>query len=320
MGHWKKRLARPSLFDTFAPVLALAFLVASPAAAQFLPPHEPLRILIVSDEVNPHGLPDEDLTQPGELATTLLAVPGLQLDGTFAVLEISTDQIEQATVLLELSPDDPDAYDVLVYFSHRIPDGPNNQVRQEAFVTAVDGFLQAGGGVVSFHHGLYFTAGKESMQDLLGAQATGTVIWDEVDGQNVIATRPSHFVASYGVDYPSTVSYEDVTSGVPLGTYPVFTNTPDEQYPNVALLPAAGEVEVIFGSDYDAASHLLGYTKTRFDWTGAVVVYQPGEYQPNALSGNNLQILLNAIVWAAQYAEGDLIFGDGFESGTTELW
>jgi hypothetical protein len=77
---------------------------------------------------------------------------------------------------------------------------------------------------------------------------------------------------------------------------------------------------VIFGSDYDGASHLLGYTKTRIDWTGAVVVYQPGEYQPNALSGNNLQILLNAIVWAAKYAEGDLIFGDGFESGDLVLW
>jgi hypothetical protein len=219
MGHSKKRLRRSALFTTLALALATHTLTLDTSSqAQFLPPHEPLRILIVSDEVNPHGLPDEDLTQPGELSAALLAVPGLLLDGADAVLEVPTDQIEQATALLELSPDDPGAYDVLVYFAHRIPDGPNNQVRQEGFVSAVDGFLQAGGGLVSFHHGLYFTAGKESMQDLLGAQATGTVTWDEADGQNVIAALPGHFVASYGVDYPSTVSYEDAANGVPLGT------------------------------------------------------------------------------------------------------
>ena len=304
---------------------SLAFLLAIPvvaggAEAHFLPPHEPLRILIVSDEVNPHGLPEEELTQPGDLSAALLAVPGLALDGAQAVLEISTDQIEQATALLELPSADPGAYDVLLYFSHRIPEGPNNQLRQEAFVSATGGFLQNGGGVVSFHHGIYLTAGKESMQDLLGAQATGAVPFDTVDGQNVIAVAPQHFVASYGVDYPSSVSYEDAVHGVPPGDYPVFNNTPDERYPNFSLLPAAGDIDVLFGSDYDAASHLLGYAQTRDEWAGAVVVYQPGEYQPNALSGNNLQILLNAIVWSAKYAEGDLIFGDGFESGDLAVW
>ena len=77
---------------------------------------------------------------------------------------------------------------------------------------------------------------------------------------------------------------------------------------------------MLFGSDYDAASHLLGYAETRGEWAGAVVVYQPGEYEPNALSGNNLQILLNAIFWSAKYADGDLIFGDGFESGDVAVW
>jgi hypothetical protein len=47
-----------------------------------------------------------------------------------------------------------------------------------------------------------------------------------------------------------------------------------------------------------------------------VVVYQPGEYQPNALvPGNNLQILLNAILYAAAYRAGDWIHIDGFEGG-----
>jgi hypothetical protein len=46
------------------------------------------------------------------------------------------------------------------------------------------------------------------------------------------------------------------------------------------------------------------------------VAFQPGEYQPNALEpGNNFQILCNAIVFAATYAEAGRIFADGFESG-----
>jgi hypothetical protein len=51
-------------------------------------------------------------------------------------------------------------------------------------------------------------------------------------------------------------------------------------------------------------------------------MYQPGEYQPHALApgDDNFQILLNAIVWVAAYADGERIFGDGFESGDVSLW
>ena len=188
-------------------------------------------------------------------------------------------------------------------------------------MVAVDAFLALGGGVISFHHGIYRTGGKESMQDLLGAEAVGSVPWDTVEGQNVINVAPEHFVTSYGVDYPNTVSYQDSANGVPAGDYPVFNNTPDERYPNFSLLPAAGEIEVLFASDYDSTTHLLGYLERRPEWAGVVVVYQPGEYQPNALEpGNNFQILLNAVVYATTYASGELLFGDGFESGELGLW
>lgn len=292
------------------------------AGAQVLAPHPALRILIVSDEVNPHGLPPEDLTQPGEISAALLGVSGLRLDtGPDALREIATDNLEQATSLLELPRGDPLAYDVLIYFAHRIPNGVDGQARQEAFVTAVNNFLSTGGGVISFHHGIYRTAGKESMQDLLGAEATGAVLWDTADGQNVIAVAAEHFVASYGIDYETTVSYEDPSLGIPAGLYPVFNNTPDEQYPNFSLLPAAGDIEVLFASDFNASTHLLGYVERRAEWSGAVVVYQPGEYQPHALGvGNNFQILLNAIVYTALSAQGELVFGDGFESGDVNLW
>lgn len=47
-------------------------LPAAPAVpAADLPPHRTLRILIVSDEVNPHGLPASQLTQPGDLSVAL---------------------------------------------------------------------------------------------------------------------------------------------------------------------------------------------------------------------------------------------------------
>jgi hypothetical protein len=179
--------------------------------------------------------------------------------------------------------------------------------------------LAAGGGVVSFHHGIYRTAGKESMQDLLGGEATGSVPWNTVDGQNVIAVAPDHFVTRYAITYPTISSYQDASLGIPLADYPTFNNTPDERYPNLALLPAAGEVLPLFASDYEATTHLLGYVERRPEWMGVVVMYQPGEYQPNALEpGNNFQILLNSILFAA--TDGGLLFADGFESGDTAGW
>ncbi len=305
---------------TLSAIFGLA--LAASGTAQILPSHPPLRILIVSDEVNPHGLPPDELTQPGEISAALFAVDGLNLDtGTDPVFEVATDDLADATARLELPRDDPGAYDVLIYFAHRTPNVPDSQILQEAFVASVDDFLAAGGGVISFHHGIYRTAGKESMQDLLGAEATGAVVWDTVDGQNVIAVASEHFIASFGVDYSGTVAYQDAANGIPLDDYPVFNNTPDEHYPNFAFLPAAGDVEILFASDYGATSHVLGYVETRPEWDGAVVVYQPGEHQPTALEpGNNLQILLNAILWVAGYADGELIFWDGFESGDVSSW
>src|SRR5688572_33475274 len=65
-------------------VLALAGLVlalAPPLAAAVLPAHRALRVLVVSDEVNPHGLPPGSLTQPGEIAAALVQPgAGLRLD------------------------------------------------------------------------------------------------------------------------------------------------------------------------------------------------------------------------------------------------
>lgn len=305
----------------WAALFALAAVIPVLSWAQIVAPHPPLRILIVSDSVNPHGLPPEDLTEPGELSVALAAISGLQTEGPSAILEIATDDLDQATALLELPASDSQAYDVLIYFAHRIPNGAGGSALQEDFVEAVSAFLAAGGGVISFHHGIYRTAGKESMQALLAGEATGGVPWDTVDGQNVIAVSPEHFVASHGLDYSGSLSFEDAELSVPLADYPAFNNTPDERYPNFELLPTGGEIELLFASDYDGQGHVLGYTHRRPGDSGIVVVYQPGEYQPHALEpGNNLQILLNAVLYAGSLSAQELFFTDGFESGDLSRW
>lgn len=288
--------------------LTLAFLVTGAAAAAELPPHPTLRVLIVSDEVNPHGLSSADLTQPGDISAALEAGgTGLNLDASpDGVLEIPTNSIEEATARLTVSRDDPAAYDVLIYFAHRIPNNGNDALgRQAAFTAAVEDFLEAGGGMISFHHGSYFASGKQAILDLIGATASGTVVWNTSQGQNVIATSPEHFVACNAVEYPANVTYSDVPRGVPNASYPFFNNTPDERYLAFEYnASAAGNVQTLFGSNYNqnGTTHLLGFVHKRPEWEGVVVAYQPGEYQPNALNdtdGNNFQILANAIVFVA---------------------
>jgi hypothetical protein len=291
-----------------AAMAIVAALAASPipARAATLPPHAPLRIMIVSDEVNPHGLSAAQLTQPGDLSAAITAPgSGINLDAApDAVVEIATDDLADATALLALPIDDPGAYDVLIYFAHRIPAGGGGAQDQADFVAAVDSFLAQGGGVISFHHGAYLTAGKDAMQDIIGGTATGNVPWNTTDGQNVIDVGPGHFITSNEIEYAGSVAYADAAHGVAADNYEFFNNTPDERYPFFTINPSAGDVEMLFASDYNdnGTTHVLGFTHRRPSWAGVVVVYQPGEYQPNALDdldGNNFQILANAIFYAS---------------------
>lgn len=270
-----------------------------------LPIHPALRILIVSDEVNPHNLSNAELTQPNEISTALTAVgSGLNID---LVTEIATNDIDQATALLNLPTTDPGRYDVLIYFAHRIPnDGTaqQNQDDQDAFTTAVESFLETGGGVVCFHHGLYSSSGKDGILSVMGGTASGNVPWNTSTGQNVINVSPSHFVTTNSVEYTTQTTYADATNGVASGTYAYFNNTPDERYPYLTINNDAENVEMLFASNYsdNGSTHILGFTHQRSTWSGRVVFYQPGEYQPNALDdleGNNFQILANAIYYSA---------------------
>ena len=81
---------------------ALLLAAASWASAATLPPHPLLRILIVSDEANPHSLSDAELTQPGDISSALLAPgSGLNLDPAVdGVVEVATNDLNMATALL----------------------------------------------------------------------------------------------------------------------------------------------------------------------------------------------------------------------------
>ncbi|MCH8822906.1 MAG: hypothetical protein IH984_05285 [Planctomycetes bacterium] len=315
-------LSYSAVVQRFIVSVGVVVMVSQAAFAAELPPHDPLRILIVSDYVNPHGLPPEDLTEPGDLSATLgQHGTGLKISHTpNSILEIPTNSIELATQALSVSLCDPDAYDVLIYFAHRIPNNgsaANNIARQEAFTEAVENYLVAGGGMISFHHGSYITSGKQSIQSVIGASAYGSVPWNIVDGQNVINVSPLHFITSNSIEYTAQVNYSDLDRGVPAGTYRSFNNTPDERYLNFEINDDVSEFEVLFGSNYsqNGSTHLLGFTHKRPEWKGIVFGYQPGEYQPNALDdleGNNFQILANAIYYVSSFAEPSAdLNGDG---------
>lgn len=278
--------------------------------AATLPSHLPLRILIVSDEVNPHNLSNAELTQPGDLYNALTnPSSGLSID---TVVEIPTNDIHEATALLNLPANDPNSYDVLIYFAHRIPDDDTpqqNQLDQDDFTVAVEQFLQAGGGVVCFHHGIYYSQGKSGILDIIGGTATGNVPWNTSSGQDIISVVPStqghyEFITSNGVNYTGTVAYEDASLNIPNDNYNYFNNTPDERYPYLTINQTAGTIIPLFASNYNdnGTTHILGFVHQRQTWSGEVIFYQPGEYQPNALddlNGNNFQILANAIYIAA---------------------
>ncbi|MCA9695408.1 MAG: hypothetical protein KC636_37870, partial [Myxococcales bacterium] len=294
-----------------ARALALLTLAAAPLAlasqtarAATLPPHPPLRILIISDEVNPNNLADAELTQPGDLEAAISS-PGAGLN-LADIREVSSQCIDDALADLA-SPTPPD---VVIYFAHQPSRECGGPVNQPLLTTALEQHLTAGRGVVVFHHGIYQANGKEQVLALLGGQAS-SISWNTQQGQDVINVAEGHFVSENGVDYEGTIGHEDVANGIPAGTYDVFNNTPDERYPALALLEEPGETRtILFASYYMGAPRVLGYELMRPGWGGRVVFYQPGEYQPNALDdldGNNFQILANAIVHVAP-GDGD---GDG---------
>ena len=79
----------PSIARMLALVGCALWVAAAPAAT--LPPHDPLRIPIVSDEVNPHGLTNAELTQPGDIGAALVAPDsGISID---IVTEVATDDL-----------------------------------------------------------------------------------------------------------------------------------------------------------------------------------------------------------------------------------
>lgn len=285
------------------------------ALAAELPAHDALRILIISDEVNPHGLSDAELTQPGDLSAAISS------PGSGIAVE-TLDEVDSACVDDALTALEGGQVDVVVYFAHLSATACGGTPRQDQLTAAFDEHLRDGGGVVVFHHGIYEDPGKEAILQLLGGRAS-SIAWDTTAGQDVIAVGGSHFVASNGMQYGGMRSFSG--AGVPAGDYPFFNNTPDERYDATTLLTAAGEERTVLFVSADAAGgspRVLGYDLRRPGWAGHVVFYQPGEYQPLILDvgGPDFQVIANAILYAAttQDEPGDPIDPTAADSGSAE--
>lgn len=280
-----------------AVVSALALVLsASVAHAADLPAHRPIDVFVIGDEVNPNGLSDAQLTQPGDIPAALNAPDsGVNLvDG--GAVGFDSQCVDDGLERLEAST--PPA--VLVYFAHRaarLCGGGDGQAR---LVTALEAHLERGGGMVVFHHGLYVAAGKEAILDLIGAESN-SIAWNTMQGQRIFNVAPDHFVTSHHVVYAASGAFPAL-GGVAAGTYQYFDNVPDERYPITDLTPATDpERTLLFTSD-SGGNRAVGFVTARAGWKGKIVAYQSGEYQPNALDdrdGNNFQILANAIAFAA---------------------
>ena len=289
-----------SLFRTFVPGLALCFTL--PLGAATLPGHEPMTVLIIADEVNPHQLNDADLTQPHDLAPALSAPDsGLKLT---AISTVDSQCVDAA--LLALSSDTPP--DVVLYFAHRGARHCDGDDAQPALTGLIEQGLEKGLGLVVLHHGLYVDfrnrGVKAPLLQLIGSEAD-SIEWNTADGQRVINVNPGHFITSHGIDYAGNHEFSGA-AGVASGRYPAFTSKPDERYELIREHIVPGEQRTpLFATD-SGTPRLLGYVLQRPGWQGRVVTWQPAEFQPNALddrTGPNFQILVNAIYFSFSAAD-----------------
>jgi len=280
------------------PVLLLFLLYTSAVTAASLPEHPPISILIVADEVNPHQLPDELLTQPEDLAPALSrSTSGLAIA---SINTVDSQCVDDA--LVSLGSDNPP--DVLLYFAHRGATDCEGSNAQPEFTKGVEKGLQEGMGLVVLHHGLYVDfrnrGVKAPLLALIGSEAD-SIEWNTESGQRVYNIQPGHFITRNGLEYSSSGAFQG-SEEVDAGTFPLFTNRPDELYELIRVHHEPGEHRTpLFATD-SGSPRTLGYVLERQGWTGRVVTWQPGEYQPNALddhTGPNFQILVNAIYFSA---------------------
>lgn len=274
---------------------------AGPLRAATLPPHGPLKLLVISDEVNPHNLMPAEITQRGDISAALNAADsGLSLDGKAS--EVYSQCIDDAlSALTGASPPH-----VIVYFAHQAAKGCDNSEKQTALTAAFQAHLTRGGGIVVFHHGGYAMGGKDAVLQLLGVSATGNIPWDTTVGQRVFNVAPGHFVTSNHVTYAGKAALAG-SGDVPSGIFDYFDNIPDERYPGTMLLAQSGETRTILFASDSGGTRVLGYSLERAGWQGRVLFYQPAEYQPHALddrAGPNFQVLANAIVYSVRQEGG----------------
>lgn len=295
-----------------ASAFAIAVSLARSAGAAALPAHQPLDIIVISDEVNPNRLTDAELTQPGDISAALNATDsGLHLVGSGAQ-EFDSQCADKA--LERLASDT--GPDVVIYFAHRAAKSCAGADVQATLTSRIEAMLVRGGGFVVFHHGVYQASGKERILELIGAQAN-SISWNTSEGQRVINVAPDHFVTKNGVTYTEKVTLPAFT-GVSAGSYDAFVNVPDERYPQTTLSDVAGATRTVLFASNSGGNRVLSFALSKPSWKGRVVTYQPGEYQPHALDdrrGSNFQILANAILFSAGRVDETGRPSDGSSNG-----
>src|SRR5690606_41728076 len=68
-----------------------------------------------------------------------------------------------------------------------------------------------------------------SLHDALPISKTNSIDWDTENGQRVYVVGGNHFVSSNGLRVEQQAQFAG-TNGVAAGSYPYFTNVPDELY------------------------------------------------------------------------------------------
>ncbi|MEE8154908.1 MAG: hypothetical protein V3T53_08085 [Phycisphaerales bacterium] len=68
--------------------------------------------------------------------------------------------------------------------------------------------------MILFHHGSYFTGGKEAILEVIAGTAWGSVVWNTNGGQNLITVRLEHLITPNAVEHPDTIEYADPDRGV----------------------------------------------------------------------------------------------------------
>jgi putative intracellular protease/amidase len=211
-------------------------------------------------------------------------------------------------------------FDTVVFFKHW------NTNLTPAIQSALQGWVDDGGGLVGLHHALYNDAtgglNKNTIVGIFGAESSMNN-WSarnpDEGPYTLINTSFGHFIGSHGVPHgypgvtpPGFVSGPALANPSP-GLYPAFSIV-DELYNNMAFSPGVtfgdgvNQVQTLYANNLlgsGTAAFTSGFARLRDingDGTAGRVVYlEAGERRAIFAVGHPFaQVVRNAVLWSAQ--------------------